>query len=114
MPPFQDDEDDEDYTYTSVPDSKLDADSDGMSLSTMGTSLWADKGFSPRSVKSNNKSKSNMSSTLAIRTESGACTVAEGALSPIRKSKRQKKTSNPTAGKKRCAHRNLSSNGTVG
>lgn len=114
LPPLDDedddDKDDEDYTYTSVPDSKLFADSDAMSLSTIGTGQWAEKHLSPTSARCNKNSKSTY---LSLRTSSGICTVAEGALSPIRKTKRQK-IANQTTGKKRTASKNVSSNGTVG
>ena len=126
-----DDTDDKDYTYMTLDDSNLEADTlDGMSIATTN---WAEKTFgstktmkaSPRSKKSSitssefstssKKIRVKKSVALAIRTRSDNLTVAEGALSPLRsslKSKRQK-TVHSVSGSKRSAPKGLSSNGTV-
>jgi hypothetical protein len=127
-----DDESDEDYTYLTFADSKLEVDTlDEMSIATTN---WAEKSCtskkskmatssnkmnpSPASIQFSTSSKKirvKKSTALAIRTGCDTLTVAEGALSPLRicRGAKRQKTSNPGIGSKRSAPKGLSSNGTV-
>jgi hypothetical protein len=107
LPPLDDDDDDKDdvfYTYTSVPDAKLFADSDVISPLVLANGLRIIRQGATR-IRS--------ALLFALRTGSAICTVAEGALSPIRKTKIQK-IANQTTDKERSTNKNVSSNGIVG